>query len=366
MNVTGSSFNGTTPNLAGISSGAAPFILWNFPDATSITVTGGDSIEGTLYAPNAALTWAVTQNIEGNVIAASFTHGPPPVLAQPREIHSLPFATEVSCSSAPDTPTGTLTLEKVVVNDDGTAEPQDWTLTATGPTTITGAGNSEAVTEQSVPTGDYILSESDGPPGYEASAWECDGGTVTGDVVTVDEGASVVCTITNTEFGGPPAAGILTLEKVVVNDDGTAVPGDWTLTATGPATISGAGNSDAVTEQTVPPGGYTLSESDGPPGYEASAWECDGGTVTGDVVTVDEGASVVYTITNTESGVIPPPEPEPNPDDSGGVADEGETLPDTGADVFPAGATGLALLLGGLVTMALSRAVERRQVTPHV
>ncbi|MET0829113.1 MAG: collagen-binding domain-containing protein, partial [Microbacterium sp.] len=266
VNVTGTSFNGTTPNLAGISSGAAPFILWNFPDATSITVTGGDSIEGTLYAPNAALTWAVTQNIEGNVIAASFTHGPPPVLAQPREIHSLPFATEVSCSSAPDPPTGTLTLEKVVVNDGGTAVPADWTLTATGPATITGAGNSAAVTEQTVPAGDYTLSESNGPPGYEAGAWDCVGGTLTGDVVTIDDEATVVCTITNIEI------------------------------------------------------------------------------------------------------VVPtPPDPDPDPDDPGGVADERETLPDTGTDVLPAGATGLALLLGGLVTLALSRrALQRRDATPHL
>ncbi|MDR5701672.1 collagen-binding domain-containing protein [Agromyces aerolatus] len=77
VNVTGETFVGTTPNLAGLSSANAPYVLWNFPEATTVTVTGGDSIEGTLYAPNALLNWQITQNIEGNVIAAEFIHGMP-------------------------------------------------------------------------------------------------------------------------------------------------------------------------------------------------------------------------------------------------------------------------------------------------
>ena len=105
VNVTGTSLTGTTPNLAGIGGSAAPYILWNFPQATSIVVTGGDTIEGTIYAPNATLNWVPTQNIEGNVIAASFIHGTPAVVASPdlREVHDFPFATTLSC----ETPTPT-------------------------------------------------------------------------------------------------------------------------------------------------------------------------------------------------------------------------------------------------------------------
>ena len=75
VNVTGDSFSGNMPNQPGAAS-AARYILWNFPTATAIDVLGGDSIEGTIYAPNAALTWQPTQNVEGNVIAKSFVHGP--------------------------------------------------------------------------------------------------------------------------------------------------------------------------------------------------------------------------------------------------------------------------------------------------
>ena len=73
----------------------------------------------------------------------------------------------------------TLTLVKTVDNGQrGTAVPADWTLTATGPTPITGPGSSPAVTEQTVNAGTYALSESGGPAGYTASAWSCTGGTV--------------------------------------------------------------------------------------------------------------------------------------------------------------------------------------------
>ncbi len=107
VNVTGTSFDGNFPNLAGIGGAQAPYILWNFANATSINVTeGGATVEGTLYAPNADLRWRPSQNIEGNVIAADFTHGPtvaPP--GQVREVHDFPFATTLTCVDA--TPTET-------------------------------------------------------------------------------------------------------------------------------------------------------------------------------------------------------------------------------------------------------------------
>ena len=77
INVTGDPFTGQMPNHPGISGSQAPYILWNFPHAETIKVTGGDSQEGTIYAPHAKLTWAPTANIEGNVIASAFNHGNP-------------------------------------------------------------------------------------------------------------------------------------------------------------------------------------------------------------------------------------------------------------------------------------------------
>lgn len=99
VNVLGQTFEGTFPNLAGIGPAQAYFLLWNFPTASAVTVTGGDTLEGTIYAPRADLNWQVTQNIEGNIIAAQFTHGVRAVGGTtPREVHSFPFSTEVSCA----------------------------------------------------------------------------------------------------------------------------------------------------------------------------------------------------------------------------------------------------------------------------
>ena len=84
--------------------------------------------------------------------------------------------------------------------------------------------------------GTYTLSESAGPAGYTGGAWSCTAGTLTGSSLVLTPGVSATCTIDNND---QPAT--LTLEKTVDNGTtGTAVATDWTLSATGPVTISGA------------------------------------------------------------------------------------------------------------------------------
>ncbi|WP_168209186.1 collagen-binding domain-containing protein [Agromyces intestinalis] len=201
VNVTGTEVSVTTPNMPGSGSAAAPYILWNFADATAITVTGGDSLEGTIYAPRADLHWEVTQNIEGNIIAAAFTHGGEPATGTPREIHDFPFAAELSCTTFAEQ--AELTLVKEVVG--GTASQGDWQLTAEGDTiTITGATGDDTVTDAIVDPGTYLLSES-GPAGYAPSGWVCVGATAfTSTSVTLEAGDDAVCTIVNTLTPTPP------------------------------------------------------------------------------------------------------------------------------------------------------------------
>ncbi len=185
-----------------------------------------------------------------------------------------------------------LTLVKIVVNTGGgTAVLADWTLTATGSTTLSGKSG----TSGSLAAGSYTLTES-GPTGYSASAWSCTNKVVTASVVTLLAGDSVTCTITNTF---QPAH--LTLVKSVVNGHGgTATPADWTLSAVGPVTITGASGSGAVTAAAVPAGGFVLAESGDLEGYTASAWACVGGTLNGSTVTLAAAESATCTITNTE------------------------------------------------------------------
>ena len=195
-----------------------------------------------------------------------------------------------------------LTLVKVVDNGTtgATTPATAWTLSGTGPVSISGATGSAAVTAADVQVGAYTLAET-GPTGYTASGWVCTGAaSTTATSVSLTEGQDATCTITNTAI-----APKLTLVKTVVNTTGgTAVPTDWILTAAGPATITGRSGEAAVTAAVVPTGQFQLSESAGDPGYGASPWACAGAAtpVTADgLLDVAVGEDITCTITNVDS-----------------------------------------------------------------
>ena len=200
---------------------------------------------------------------------------------------TLALGQSATCTITNDDQTAHLTLVKVVVNDNGGgASATDFTLSANGPTPISGAGGAEG----DVNAGSYTLSETNAP-GYTASAWSCVGGTQNGANVSLALGQSATCTITNDD-----QTAHLKLVKVVTNDNGgAAVATDFTLSATGPTPISGAGGA----ESNVNAGSYALSETN-VPGYTASAWSCVGGTQDGANVTLALGQSATCTITNDD------------------------------------------------------------------
>ena len=189
----------------------------------------------------------------------------------------------------------TLTLVKEVERGStGTTTPATaWTLTANGPTMVTGSTGStgpSGVTARPVPVGTYALSEAGPTAGWTASAWTCTGGaglggTTAAPTVAIGLGQNVVCTITNT---ATPAH--LSLDKDArANGTGTGV-GDraWTLAYAGPVTAAGPGG---VARDEVPIGNYTLTESGPTAGWTASAWTCtralSGGGTTAHQVTTD-------------------------------------------------------------------------------
>ncbi|MEU9857959.1 collagen-binding domain-containing protein [Streptomyces sp. NPDC047974] len=97
----GSVFTWDVPHTAGVSGEDAPYILWNFSDATAITIATGDSVEGTVYAPRAHVTDIDPADIEGDVVAKALTAGPLEAAraadVDAGEIHHFPFAAELSC-----------------------------------------------------------------------------------------------------------------------------------------------------------------------------------------------------------------------------------------------------------------------------
>ncbi len=100
-------------------------------------------------------------------------------------------------------PYSTLTLVKNLINDNGgNATLDQFVLTATAgdaAPVIDGPDPDQALDSgigAAVPAGDYSLAETT-LAGYAASSWVCTGGTVTDSVVTVTDGADVVCVVTN-------------------------------------------------------------------------------------------------------------------------------------------------------------------------
>ena len=91
-------------NQGGVSATNAPFILYNFYNTTSLNIAGNNTIEGTVFAPNAAITKTVNQsNIEGQVIGQSFVQSG-------GELHYYPFTPTIAgCVVTPSAPTVSVT-----------------------------------------------------------------------------------------------------------------------------------------------------------------------------------------------------------------------------------------------------------------
>ena len=187
---------------------------------------------------------------------------------------TLGLGEDVTCTFVNDDNAPSLTLVKEVSNDNGgTAVPGDWTLTAAG------------YDAASPDAGTYALSES-GPSGYTQTSLTCsNSGDAQVNSVTLGLGEDVTCTFVNDDN-----APSLTLVKEVSNDNGgTAVPGDWTLTAAG----YDAASPDAGT--------YALSES-GPSGYTQTSLTCsNSGDAQVTSVTLGLGEDVTCTFVNDDN-----------------------------------------------------------------
>ena len=187
-----------------------------------------------------------------------------------------------------------LTLIKNVDNTGGgTAVATAWTLSAAGPTPISGTTGSGSVTNATVTPGIYNLSESGGPSGYTAAAnWSCvvnGAAPVAENSVTLANGDSVTCTITNSFQTAK-----LTVKKVVVNNNGgTKKVSDFQLFVDDGAITTGV---TSGVQTTLPPGSYSVSEV-GVSGYQASFnGDCDASGQ----LTLTANAVKACTITNTE------------------------------------------------------------------
>ena len=150
----------------------------------------------------------------------------------------------------------------------------------------------------------------------------------------------------------------LTLIKEVVNDSGgTAVVSDFALKATGSGNISGITGDAAITDASVAPGGYSLTES-GPSNY-IGTWSCTAGTLVGNSLTLNAGDKAVCILRNDDV-FVPPPEAfltleKKVVNDSGGkaVGTDFNLSFDDGAGVSGSGTTGDAAITAVVVPPGL-------------
>jgi transcription elongation GreA/GreB family factor len=267
----------------------------NFP----LTATGPSTITGTSGAgsvSNASVnagTYTLSETTVANYTAGAWScsNG-----GGASSQVTVAFGSSVTCTINNNDNAPKLTLVKTVTNDNGgTKTAADFPLTATGPSTISGASGAGSVSNASVNAGTYTLSEQTAA-NYTAGPWSCSNGGGASSQVTVAFGSSVTCTINNNDN-----ASTLTLVKTLTNDNGgTATLADFPLTATGPSTISGTSGAGSVTNALVNAGLYTLSEQTAA-NYTASGWSCSNGGGASSQVTVAFGSSVTCTINNNDN-----------------------------------------------------------------
>jgi choice-of-anchor A domain-containing protein len=339
----------------------ATHTLWNFPDATDVTIGGLAQLPGSILVPSAASTTTISSpGTNGRV----YVNGDLVHTGDGAEMHNYPFLPEddFTCKPIP-TPTGSLAVQKVVEDPDGVVPPA-WLYSGTFACELHGtdvtpspgtwsvlAGQPPTVIADTLPLGaDCTLAESpppDLPPGHH---W--DPVVITPSVVTITDSVEPAAfTATNTAAADP--TGSLAVDKVVV-DPGGVVPTDRVYSGTFACTPGGTGTWSVtaaepakVIADPLPVGAVcTLAESppaDLPPGHH---W--DPVVITPSSVTITSGLTpATFTVTNT-AAADPPSEETGSP---GGGSNVG-ALPDTGA---PDGLTAEAI--AGVLLVALGIAL---------
>ncbi|WP_031370170.1 DUF7507 domain-containing protein, partial [Lysobacter antibioticus] len=221
---------------------------------------------------------------------------------------TLAVGDTATCTINNNDQAATLTLVKTVINDNGgTATINNFPLTATGPTPITGVSGTAAVTNVSVSAGVYTLSEVN-VTGYTAGTWSCIGGSLSGRSLTLASGVSATCTIVNDDVP-PPTQTIVKAVTGNADQDGTGTVtlGDtltYTVTVTNTSTTTNLDNVVITDSRITPTGGTTPCASVAPGGICTLI-----GTYT--VVAADVTAGNIVNTASSTSSICPPGSTDP-------------------------------------------------------
>jgi large repetitive protein len=255
----GNTFAWTTPNINGLTaSSAAPYLLWNFSNATQLTISGSQTVPGTVYAPGTAVSDYDSNGLAGAVIAASLAVGGSGGTPNGGQILSYPFAVSLSVCSVQQL-TISLTADTAAAVPGGTVH---YTVTATnsGTTAYTGATFTDSLSN--------VLDD---------ASYNSDASATAG---------SVAFTSPNLTWTGNLAAGAtatITFSVTVNNPDtGNKTLANTITSATADSNCA-SGSTDSRCSSSVPVQGLTI-------------------TATASIGSTTPGSTVGYTITVTNSG----------------------------------------------------------------
>ncbi|MBI4079711.1 lamin tail domain-containing protein [Candidatus Kaiserbacteria bacterium] len=226
---------------------------------------------------------------------------------------SLAAGDNKTCTVTNNDVAPSLTLNKIVVNDNGGTQPESaWTLDAAGPTPIFGPGgttSADVVSGPSFQAGTYILSEV-GPTGYSAIAWVCTGGgQQNGAEITILPGENVTCTITNDDNPPPPPTFTVTVHKYVEGAHATAASAESTSFPIESMWMAPLGATTTATSSLTTGNAYMTVSSAVATGTSYTTKELTDGSAVG--ASCAEGKPFAlqgYTVGNTEveaAGMVP-------------------------------------------------------------
>lgn len=357
-------------------------IMWNFVDATEVTMLGGNQLPGSIMVPTAGSHTAIKTHTNGRVyVAGDLTQGGAGAPSG-QEFHAYPFNDVLfNCkdSTQPEPETGSLTVQKLLVDSFGVVDPtrvyagtyvcRDAALVVVAQGVWSRTAGAAAAAIGGIPLGSSCVVAEDAlapPAAGEASYfWGSPVVSPSGAVIVADATIPVAVTVTNTVLRAPvaPASGDFGVRKllndvygVVLPDriytgtfsclsqgvDVTPAPGTWSALADGVVVplASGlpVGAVCSVTEHAL-----TVDPLPGDPHYLWDAPQYSASSVT--IVAAQQG---VLTVTNT---VLDPRPGTPGPG-GGGSHVELPTMPITGATPLP-----LMLMAGGLFLLGMVLAV---------
>lgn len=205
---------------------------------TATTASFTPRIDGTATTWGTPVTVAIGSHTASETTLAGYAPGPWGGACAADGSITVAAGDALTCTITNDDIPTSLTLNKVVVNDNGgTATSADFTLKAGSTTFVSGVS-------QNIAASTYALSES-GPSGYVAGSWTCTGGTLSGSSLTLAFGQTASCTLINDDA---PIAD-LAITKTNSQDgvsSGSPVTYQVTVTNRGPASVTGAVVKDNV------------------------------------------------------------------------------------------------------------------------